>query len=133
MKEKKTWILLLLLFFGALCFGGGVFYGQFMLTEKGFLYEEAAADNGDQKEEEVDIPTESDQNNDNDKAAGKVNLNKASAGELQMVPGLGAVTAEKIVTSRNGDGAFPDVHELVERGILGEGKLKQLAPYLEAE
>lgn len=117
-KEKKTYIFLILLVFGALCFGGGVFYGQYMLTERGFVYEENADDA--EQVSSVEVPD-------------LVNLNTASAKELEKIPGIGAVTAKKIINSREEEGDFDDVHGLVERGILGEGKLEQVAPYMKAE
>lgn len=117
-KEKKTYIFLILLVFGALCFGGGVFYGQYMLTERGFVYEENADDA--EQVSSVEVPD-------------LVNLNTASAKELEKIPGIGAVTAKKIINSREEEGDFDDVHGLVERGILGEGKLEQVAPYMKVE
>lgn len=119
MKQKKTWILLVLLFFGAFCFGCGVLYGQFMLTQKGFVYEENALAESD----EVRSVSVSDQ----------VNINTASVEELMSVSGIGEVTAEKIIASREEEGAFDDVHDLVARGILGEGKLEQISAYLRVD
>ena len=117
-KEKKSYIFLMLLVFGALCFGGGVLFGQYMLAEKGFVYEEDAGN----AEQTMII-----ENDD------LVNINTASGKELENVPGIGAVTAEKIIGSREEEGLFDDVHALVERGVLGEGKLEQIAPYLTVE
>lgn len=117
-KEKKSYIFLFLLVFGALCFGGGVLFGQYMLTERGFVYEENA-DDGEQVSS-VAVPD-------------LVNLNTASAKELETIPGIGSVMAEKIISSREEEGYFDDVRSLVDRGILGEGKLEQVAPYMKVE
>lgn len=119
MKQKKTWILLFLLFFGTMCFGGGVLYGQHMLVEKGFVYEENAS-GGFGRGQEASVSE-------------KVNINNASTAELQKVPGIGAVTAEKIINAREEEGEFDDVHSLVDRGIIGEGKLEQISAYLTTE
>ena len=111
MEHKKTkWILILVLF-GAFCFGGGVLYGQHLLTERGFVYAEEGVEDH----------------------SGQWDLNSASAEELDAVPGIGPVTAEKIVTSREEDGAFENVEDLVDRGILGEKKLEEIEAYLKAE
>lgn len=118
MKQKKTWILLVLLLFGALCFGGGVLYGQFMLTEKGFVYEEN---------------TWIEENGTSVSVSDQVNINAASVEELMSVSGIGEVTAEKIIASREEEGTFDDVYDLVARGILGEGKLEQISAYLMVE
>lgn len=129
MKENKTWILLFLLFFGAACFGCGTLYGQFMLKEKGFVFEAASEEQSETNAAEKDFIAADDE--DNDKT--KVNINEASVNDLQAVPGLGVITAKKIVSSREDTGSFDDVHDLAERGILGEGKLKQIEPYLEVK
>ncbi|MBR5329776.1 MAG: helix-hairpin-helix domain-containing protein [Firmicutes bacterium] len=90
-----------------------------MLTQKGFVYEENALAESD----EVRSVSVSDQ----------VNINTASVEELMSVSGIGEVTAEKIIASREEEGAFDDVHDLVARGILGEGKLEQISAYLRVD
>lgn len=48
-----------------------------------------------------------------------VNLNTASQSELETLPGIGPVTAGKIIESRSG-ARFTRVEELRERGLVGE-------------
>lgn len=48
-----------------------------------------------------------------------VNLNTASQSELESLPGIGPVTAVKIIESRAGS-PFASVEELRERGLVGE-------------
>lgn len=48
-----------------------------------------------------------------------VNLNTASQSELETLPGIGPVTAGKIIESRAGT-PFTKVEELRERGLVGE-------------
>ena len=48
-----------------------------------------------------------------------VNLNTASQSELESLPGIGPVTALKIIDSRAGS-PFSKVEELRERGLVGE-------------
>ena len=48
-----------------------------------------------------------------------VNLNTASQSELESLPGIGPVTAVKIIDSRAGS-PFSKVEELRERGLVGE-------------
>lgn len=52
-------------------------------------------------------------------AEGKLNLNSASAGELESLPGIGPVTAAAIVAWRDEHGGFTTVSELQEISGIG--------------
>src|SRR5207302_1726545 len=59
---------------------------------------------------------------------GLVDINTATVAELDALPGIGPVTADKIVASR-ADAPFKAVDELRTRGLLGQktfDKLKSL-------
>jgi competence protein ComEA len=58
-----------------------------------------------------------------------VNLNLASAVELEALPEVGPVTAAAIVSWRETNGAFSSVDELLEIDGIGEATLAQIAPY----
>jgi competence protein ComEA len=58
--------------------------------------------------------------------AGPVDLNTASADELDTLPGVGPATAAAIIEHREGHGPFRSVEELLEVPGIGEAKLAQL-------
>lgn len=57
---------------------------------------------------------------------GKVNLNTASTAELDELPGVGPVTAERIVQWRTEHGRFASVDQLREVGGIGETRMSRL-------
>lgn len=59
-----------------------------------------------------------------------VNINTASPEQLEELPGVGPVTAGKIVDWRTDHGAFTSVEDLLEVDGIGEKTLAQLAPHV---
>ncbi|SER97485.1 competence protein ComEA [Lentzea xinjiangensis] len=57
----------------------------------------------------------------------KLNLNSATATELDNLPGVGPVTAQRIVDHRTRKGPFASVDELREVEGIGDSKLAKLA------
>ncbi len=60
----------------------------------------------------------------------KVNINQASAEELQVIPGVGATLAERIVTYRSEHGPFAAPEELTAVRGIGEKSLAKLLPWI---
>ena len=56
---------------------------------------------------------------------GKVNLNTATPEELEALPGIGAVTVQKIVAARQ-ERPFTSLEEAVERGVIHNGQLEDI-------
>jgi competence protein ComEA len=59
-------------------------------------------------------------------ADGLVNLNQATQSELEALPGIGPVTAERIISARE-EQPFASLDELVSREVLTERQLEQIA------
>jgi competence protein ComEA len=57
----------------------------------------------------------------------KLNLNSATASELDALPGVGPVTAQRIVDHRTRKGPFASVDQLREVEGIGDSKLAKLA------
>jgi competence protein ComEA len=59
-----------------------------------------------------------------------VNLNTATQGQLEELPGVGPVTASAILQWRDEHGAFSAVDELLEVSGIGDATLSDLAPFV---
>jgi competence ComEA-like helix-hairpin-helix protein len=59
-----------------------------------------------------------------------VNLNTATSEELQQVPGIGPVTAGKILQMRRSYGLFKSVDDLLAIRGLGAKRLEKMRKYL---
>lgn len=64
------------------------------------------------------------------KTMGKVHLNTASAAELTALPGVGTVTAQRIVEYRDTH-SFGSVDEIMQVKGIGKAKFAKMQPYLE--
>lgn len=62
-----------------------------------------------------------------------VDINNATAGEMLTVPGIGPVTAGRIVEYRATHGKFQSIDDLINVKGIGKAKLEQMRPHLKAE
>lgn len=59
---------------------------------------------------------------------GKTNINRASASDLEALPGIGPVLAERIVADRATNGPFASVADLARVSGVGPSVVDQIAP-----
>jgi competence ComEA-like helix-hairpin-helix protein len=59
-----------------------------------------------------------------------ININTADSTQLQLVPGIGPSTAEKILQMRKSYGAFKSVNDLMAIRGIGPKRLEKMRKYL---
>ena len=62
------------------------------------------------------------------KAESKIDINHANAAELQALPGVGPVLAQRMVEWRTAHGRYRTVEDLQEVKGIGKKRLEQLRP-----
>lgn len=61
----------------------------------------------------------------------KVNINKATSEELQLIPGIGPSTAQKIIDYRQENGNFGKIEDLKNISGIGEKTFENMRDYIE--
>ncbi|MDM7460826.1 MAG: helix-hairpin-helix domain-containing protein, partial [bacterium] len=59
-----------------------------------------------------------------------IDLNTATAEQLEAIPGIGPVLAQRIVDYRHAHGRFHSVEELLEVSGIGPKRLENMRPYV---
>jgi competence protein ComEA len=60
----------------------------------------------------------------------KININTADIDQLQKIPGVGSVIAQRIVDYREANGPFRSVSELTNVDGIGISRLEQIMDYI---
>lgn len=61
---------------------------------------------------------------------GKLDLNTATANQLQMLPGIGESLAQRIITYRQQNGPFTSTDELTNVEGIGTKRLEEMLEYI---
>ena len=64
---------------------------------------------------------------------GTVNVNTATAEELQLLPGIGAARADALIELRKQSGGFKSLEQLKDVKGIGDASLERLRPYVRFE
>ncbi|MFM8551360.1 MAG: ComEA family DNA-binding protein [Nitrospiraceae bacterium] len=70
------------------------------------------------------------QDNGQAKIRAKLDVNRATAADLEQLPGIGPVLAQRIVEWRRQHGSFARVDDLNDVKGIGEKKLRELRPWV---
>ena len=62
--------------------------------------------------------------------SGTININSATAAQLEQLPGIGAVMAARILAYRKAHGAFATIDDLTKVGGLGKSKFANLKNFV---
>lgn len=65
-------------------------------------------------------------NGESSQPAGLININTATAAQLETLPGIGPVIAQRIVDYRNANGPYPSVSALLNVEGIGEKRLSAI-------
>lgn len=60
----------------------------------------------------------------------KINVNRATKQELIRLPGVGSVTAQRIIDYRMENGPFKSINELIHVKRIGPKTLEKIKPYI---
>ena len=95
---------------------------------------ESAADDREPVSESVESPSEAAPvESAPPSAVQRIAINSASAAEMQLLPGIGPVLADRIVADRTANGPFRDVADLQRVRGIGEKTAAKLAPMITFE
>ena len=71
-----------------------------------------------------------DDESENNKISGAVNINSASIEDLKKIPGVGEATAKKIIEYREQNGGFLSKEEIMNVSGIGKKKFENMKDYI---
>lgn len=60
----------------------------------------------------------------------KININSANKSEIETIPGIGSITAQKIIDYRKENGKFKKIEDIKNISGIGENKFKKIKEYI---
>ena len=135
MKKPVNILVILTCVFAA--FLGGFHIGRRMNRSPVHIYQitPAAEDNAEETEEESaeEAPEEAGTEQTEPAVVFPLNINTATIPELDELPGIGVVLAQRIVDYRTTHGGFKAVEELTKVSGIGDAKLMEILDLITVE
>ena len=75
-------------------------------------------------------PVPTDTSADSGSAEQRIDINTATAAQLEQLPGIGPSLAQKIIDYRDANGAFTSVGELLNVPGIGTGRLEDILSFI---
>ena len=88
---------------------------------------------GRPRSEGYTVTTQRDDAGPQEPQSGPLNINTATAAQLETLDGIGQVLAQRIVDYRNANGPFASVDDLLEVNGIGPGILETIRPQITTE
>ena len=126
MKKPVNILVILTCVFAA--FLGGFHIGRRMNRSPVHIYQIAAADKSqlEAPDEDIDASAEEITEETEPAVVFPLNINTATIPELDQLPGIGPVLAQRIVDYRDSHGGYKAVEELVKVNGIGDAKLMEI-------
>ncbi len=64
---------------------------------------------------------------------GRIDINTANAAQLDMLPGVGSVIAQRIIDYREKNGPFATIEDIKNVSGIGERKFEQIKEYIKVD
>ena len=133
MKKPVNILVILTCVFAA--FLGGFHIGRRMNRSPVHIYQIAAADKSqlEAPDEDIDASAEEITEETEPAVVFPLNINTATIPELDQLPGIGPVLAQRIVDYRDSHGGYKAVEELVKVNGIGDAKLMEILDLITVE
>ena len=132
MKKPVNVLVVLTCVFAA--FLGGFHIGRRMNRSPVHIYQAVpAAEAADGEEADVEAETQSPAEQTEPAAVWPLNINTATVAELDQLPGIGPVLAQRIVDYRQAHGGYKAVEELLKVSGIGDAKLTEILDLITVE
>ena len=105
----------------------GIFIGR--NANRGIIPAEAVTNRDHSSTTQLESSQEEQYSNSSN-TTGVININEASAEQLQLLPGIGETLSDRIVSYREENGSFQSIEQIMDVSGIGESKFSQIKDYI---